>query len=70
MLGFTIILTITSCVADTQKMNEVTQNQLISMRESDDRPIIIDVRTVEEFKAGHIPSAINIPHNQVESRPI
>ena len=25
----------------------------------------MDVRTPEEFKAGHLPNAINIPHDQI-----
>jgi rhodanese-related sulfurtransferase len=31
-------------------------------------PLILDVRTPEEFAAGHVPGAINIPHDQLESR--
>lgn len=27
--------------------------------------IILDVRTPEEFKEGHIPGALNIPHDEV-----
>ncbi len=30
--------------------------------------VILDVRTPEEFAAGHIPGAINIPHDQVPAR--
>jgi rhodanese-related sulfurtransferase len=35
---------------------------------SDNKPLIIDVRTVKEYNAGHIPGAINIPHLQVKMR--
>ena len=28
-------------------------------------PIVVDVRTPEEFAAGHLPNAINIPHEKV-----
>jgi len=31
-------------------------------------PLILDVRTPEEFQAGHIPGAVNIPHDQLASR--
>jgi rhodanese-related sulfurtransferase len=31
-------------------------------------PLILDVRTPEEFAAGHIPGAVNIPYDQLESR--
>ncbi|AJR10026.1 rhodanese-like domain-containing protein [Photobacterium gaetbulicola] len=31
------------------------------------KPLIIDVRTHEEFIDGHLPGAINIPYEQIES---
>lgn len=31
-------------------------------------PIILDVRSVEEFKEGHIPGAVNIPYDALEKR--
>jgi rhodanese-related sulfurtransferase len=30
--------------------------------------VVLDVRTAEEFAAGHVPGAINVPHDQVEAR--
>lgn len=33
-----------------------------------DAPLILDVRTPEEFAAGHVPGAVNIPHDQVAAR--
>ena len=32
------------------------------------QPLILDVRTPEEYAAGHLPGAINIPHDQVAER--
>lgn len=31
-------------------------------------PLVLDVRTREEFAAGHIPGAINIPHKELANR--
>lgn len=31
-------------------------------------PVLVDVRTPEEFQAGHVPGARNIPLDQVENR--
>jgi rhodanese-related sulfurtransferase len=28
-------------------------------------PLVVDVRTSEEFRSGHIPGAINIPHDRI-----
>ena len=30
--------------------------------------LILDVRSPGEYERGHVPGAINIPHNQVENR--
>lgn len=30
--------------------------------------LILDVRTPEEFAAGHVPEAVNIPHDQLAAR--
>ena len=34
----------------------------------DGRPVVLDVRTPEEFRLGHIPGALNIPHTELASR--
>ena len=36
--------------------------------QSEPRPQIIDVRSPTEFAAGHVPGAVNIPMEQMESR--
>jgi rhodanese-related sulfurtransferase len=33
-----------------------------------DDMLLLDVRTPEEFAAGHLPGAVNIPHDQLMSR--
>jgi rhodanese-related sulfurtransferase len=35
---------------------------------ADDELVILDVRSPEEFAAGHVPEARNIPHDQVAAR--
>lgn len=32
------------------------------------KPLVLDVRTAQEFAAGHVPGAINLPHDQIETR--
>lgn len=47
----------------------VAQEQLQSrLAAKDPQVVVLDVRTPEEFAAGHVPGAINVPHDQVEAR--
>ena len=42
--------------------------ELSERRSSSDAPVVIDVRSAEEYAAGHIPGAVNIPFDQVAGR--
>ncbi len=35
---------------------------------ADQSLVVLDVRTPEEFAAGHVPGAVNIPHTELASR--
>jgi len=43
----------------------ISPQELQTRMAKGDAPLIVDVRTPEEFRAGHIPGAINVPHDQV-----
>lgn len=47
---------------DITSIDKQALKQLIN---SDNKPIIIDVRTVREYDKGHIPGAINMPHGSI-----
>jgi len=34
----------------------------------DSPPLVLDVRTADEYGAGHVPGAVLIPHDQLEAR--
>jgi len=58
-------------VATDEEPNEVVDirpSQLRSMERGERPPLLLDVRTIYEFDAGHIPGAINIPHTEIEGR--
>lgn len=46
----------------------ISQTELMQRIEAGHTHLILDVRNPEEYKRGHIPSAINIPHNRLDSR--
>lgn len=45
---------------------EISAEELLLRMSGDDAPFILDVRTPEEYRAGHVSGAINIPHDQIE----
>jgi len=42
--------------------------ELQARRDSGTGPLLIDVRTADEYAAGHIPGSVNIPFDQVAER--
>jgi rhodanese-related sulfurtransferase len=60
-----------SALAEPQAPSEapsITPTELSARRASGTAPVVIDVRTPEEYAAGHIPGALNIPFDQVAER--
>jgi rhodanese-related sulfurtransferase len=46
----------------------ISPAELNALRASDSAPVVIDVRTAEEYATGHIPNAVNIPFDKVADR--
>ena len=46
----------------------ISPEDLYEQRQSGRVPQVLDVRTPEEFRLGHIPGAVNIPHTELGSR--
>lgn len=46
----------------------ITGDELIERIDAGDAPIILDVRTAEEYAEGHVPGAINISHDELAER--
>lgn len=46
----------------------ITASELAVRRDSGTAPVVIDVRTAEEYAGGHIPGAVNIPFDQIADR--
>ena len=47
---------------------EISMSKAMEMMESEENYIILDVRTEEEFKQGHIPEAVCIPNEVIGQR--
>jgi rhodanese-related sulfurtransferase len=46
----------------------IAPSAIVEQRASGTAPLVIDVRTAEEYAAGHIPGAVNIPYDEVAAR--
>ena len=53
---------------ESTKAPSISAAQLHARRESGAAPVVIDVRTPEEYASGHIPGAVNVPFDQVAQR--
>ena len=59
----------TSSIYGSESTNDVIESSaLVARIESGSAPVILDVRTAEEYAAGHIPNAINISHTELGER--
>jgi len=46
----------------------MAQDELLARMESDSPPLLLDVRSTGEYRSGHVPGAVNIPHSQLPAR--
>ena len=65
-----VILLLAGCVETTGGENDATYRQItmseaVEMMASESDYIILDVRRPDEFSAGHIPNAVNIPNESI-----
>jgi rhodanese-related sulfurtransferase/DNA-binding MarR family transcriptional regulator len=54
-------------LGDVAALEPVAQEEL-SRRLSDGQVLVLDVRPTAEYAAGHIPGAVNVPHDQLAAR--
>ena len=65
-----VILLLAGCADTTGGENDATYRQItmseaVEMMASESDYIILDVRRPDEFAAGHIPNAVNIPNESI-----
>lgn len=61
LILFAIAGTMDSAWAGEKKLTSISAPELMRLIESDQAPMIIDVRSSREYKSGHIQGAVNIP---------
>jgi rhodanese-related sulfurtransferase len=54
--------------SNQQSYKDITVTEALNLIENTTTLFILDVRTVDEYLAGHINNSVLIPHNEIESR--
>ena len=77
MIPILLIMTLllTGCTApkpatEANTYRQITMQEAVEMMEKEENYIILDVRTHEEFAAGHIPGAIVVPNETIGTEEI
>ena len=63
-----LVLFLAMSNASFAQVMDISQSELMQRIKADHAQLILDVRSPEEYKDGHIPGAINIPNTQLISR--
>jgi rhodanese-related sulfurtransferase len=65
MLPFAM-LALVACGAESPGVPDISPDELLAGPPAG--AVVLDVRTAEEFASGHVPGAVNIPHDVLASR--
>ncbi|MEM6755112.1 MAG: rhodanese-like domain-containing protein, partial [Cyanobacteria bacterium P01_C01_bin.38] len=65
---FVLCINISACSSSIAGNKQISATELIEQIKVDKAPVILDVRTREEYLEGHIPGAINIEYRELPSR--
>jgi rhodanese-related sulfurtransferase len=63
-LALTLALVL-GCQAGAAGPGEISPRDAWALAQAGDAPFFVDVRTPDEFAAGHVPGAVNIPRDQL-----
>lgn len=68
LLAALLLLSGMACHAETSAVGTITPAELSQRLKEPNPPIILDVRTRDEYSSGHIDAALNLPHDELERR--
>lgn len=57
-----------ACVGGTSEHETISPAELMNRLSGERPPVVLDVRSPDEYRMGHVPGAINIPHRQIGAR--
>jgi len=67
-LALLLALLAVACGPGSEAGRTITASELSERIDAGTAPVILDVRSPAEFAAGHIPGAMNVPHDEVAAR--
>lgn len=65
---FLLAVVVTAACAGIETSELIEQDALAERLRSNDAPLVLDVRTPGEYRSGHVPNAVNIPHTRIAAR--
>lgn len=68
LLTLCLCAQLAACGVLAETSAQISPQELVAQIEAGTAPLILDVRTVEEYEAGHIPGAINIHFREINDR--
>ena len=63
-----VAMGIGACSQGESDAPEMLPQELVARMAAETPPVVLDVRTPQEYAAGHVPGALNVPHKALASR--
>ena len=57
-----------ACSGGARAAADISPQEVLAFAGRADAPLVLDVRSAEEFAAGHVPGARNVAYDEVEAR--
>lgn len=68
LTGSLLLLALACGGGGATSASEISQQEVLAFEGRADAPLVLDVRSPEEFASGHVPGARNVAYDQVEAR--
>jgi phage shock protein E len=65
---FLFCLLLVSAIAGAGERPEISPDAFLAKMKAEAKPLLLDVRTSQEFSDGHVAGAVNIPFNELRER--